>query len=329
MATDRAVQTQKEEDMRHPAKVWTDPSFEQESLERLRVEFKRNNLMGYGAHGRKLSIPSVNKYDFTVLDFIRSLLRHGIQPVLGGLTPDNVATWQRDQEERGNSPHGIASRVIGLKVFSNKFIFKTLELTTVNLLRRVERPNPKLKEPEVLTPEEVKLLLDAYDRDTYGDVRDRAFVAILAATGLRYNAVLTMRTQDYDRVTGEFKVHEKGDEDRPALVDGRARRFLNLYLARRPRTAVTDHLWVTEIGGPLSYAGGQMILRRARARSGITRLHAHLFRHGIAHRAADQGAHPGEIQLLLGHSSTAMARRYTGSAAKRQGARLMPRYSPI
>jgi integrase len=72
-----------------------------------------------------------------------------------------------------------------------------------------------------------------------------------------------------------------------------------------------------------------MIVRRAKARSGITRLYAHLFRHGIAHRAADQGAHPGEIQLLLAHGSTAMARRYTGSAARRQGARLMPRYSPI
>ena len=57
MVADRAVETQKEEDMRHPAKVWTDPDFERESLERLRLEFKRNNLMGYGAHGRKLSIP--------------------------------------------------------------------------------------------------------------------------------------------------------------------------------------------------------------------------------------------------------------------------------
>jgi site-specific recombinase XerD len=70
----------------------------------------------------------------------------------------------------------------------------------------------------------VNLLRDGYDRVTYGDVHDRAFVAILSATGLRYNAVLTMRTQDYDRVTVEFKVHEKGDEDRPAPVDGRARR---------------------------------------------------------------------------------------------------------
>ena len=299
MATDRAVQTRKEEEMRHPAKVWADPAFEQESLERLRQEFKRNNLMGYGSSGRKLSIRSVEKYDFTLEHFMRSLERHAVAPVLGALTPDNVAVWQRDQELRGNSPHGIAGRVISLKVFSNKFVFKTLELTTVDLLRKVERPNPKLKEPEVLSSEEITLLLEAYDRDRFEDIRDRAFLAVFAATGLRYRAVLTMKVGDYDRVTGAFTVHEKGDEDRPAQVDGRARRFLNHYLARRPRTATTEQLWVTDMGTALSYWGGQMIIRRARERTGIARLHSHLFRHGIAHRAADQGA------------------------------RLMPQYSPI
>jgi site-specific recombinase XerD len=329
MKADRAVQTRKEEDMRHPPRVWIDPNFEQESLEKLRQEFKRKNVMGYGARGRKLSMSSVDKYDFCLLDFIRSLERHGIEPVLGALTPDHVAVWQDDQEGRGNSAHGIASRVVALKVFSNKFIFKILELTTVDLLRKVERPSPKLIEPEVLSPQELAMLLDVYDRETFEDMRDRAFVAVLAATGLRYNAVRTIRMQDYDRVTGEFKVQEKGDEDRPAQVDGRARRYLNQYLGRRPRAAATDQLWVTEVGGALSYWGGQMILRRARKRTGIARLHAHLFRHGIAHRAADQGAHPGEIQLLLGHTSTAMARGYPGSSAKRQGARLMPHYSPI
>jgi integrase/recombinase XerD len=325
MAADRAVQTRKEEDMRQPAKVWTDPGFEQESLERLRQEFKRQNLTGT----RKLSPFSVRKYDQTLEDFIRSLERHGIEPVLGELTVDNVALWQRDQQERGNSPHSISSRVIALKVFSNKFVFKTLELTTADLLRKVQRPTPKLEEPEILSPEETLSLVESFDLDTFEHIRDRGFVAVLAATGLRFNAVRTMHLGDYDRVTGEFKVHEKGDEDRPAVIDGRARRYLNLYLARRPRKTDAEQLWVTETGEPLSYWGAQNIIRRARKLSGIERVHSHLFRHGIAHRAADQGAHPGEIQLLLGHASTAMAARYTGAAAKRQGARLMPQYSPI
>jgi site-specific recombinase XerD len=113
------------------------------------------------------------------------------QESLAELTPDNAAIWQHDQEQRGNSPHSIAGRIYALKVFSNKFVFKTLELTTVDLLRKVERPSPKLTEPETLDGDEHQLLLDGYDRDTFEDVRDRAFLTLLAATGLRLSAVGT------------------------------------------------------------------------------------------------------------------------------------------
>jgi site-specific recombinase XerD len=56
---------------------------------------------------------------------------------------------------------------------------------------------------------------------------------------------------------------------------------------------------VTERGEPLSYWGGHMVVRRARTRSGIARLHAHLFRHGMAQYAADKGADIGTVQTLL------------------------------
>jgi len=72
-----------------------------------------------------------------------------------------------------------------------------------------------------------------------------------------------------------------------------------------------------------------MVVRRARTRGGIPRLHAHLFRRGMAQHAADKGADIGTIQTLLGHKTAAIARRYAGSALDRQGARLMVQCSPI
>jgi hypothetical protein len=53
-------------------------------------------------------------------------------------------------------------------------VFKTLELTPVDLLRKVARPSPKLIEPEVLSVDEHELIFETYDRDAFGDVRDRA-----------------------------------------------------------------------------------------------------------------------------------------------------------
>jgi site-specific recombinase XerD len=85
----------------------------------------------------------------------------------------------------------------------------------------------------VLSTYEHQVLLETYDRTTFEDLPDRAFLAVLAGAGLRFSAVLTMRLEDYDRVPGGFKVHEKGNEDRPVLVDGRARRHLDPRAALR------------------------------------------------------------------------------------------------
>lgn len=120
------------------------------------------------------------------------------------------------------------------------------------------------------------------------------------------NAVRILALDSYDRISGEFKVREKGDVERTARLSPKVQRHMREYLARRPRKATSGQMWVTERGKPLSYGGGHMVVRRARAGSGISRMHAHLFRHGLAQYAADIGT----IQTVLGHKTTAMARPY-------------------
>jgi len=181
----------------------------------------------------------------------------------------------------------------------------------------------------VLSQDECDRILASFTLDTFEDVRDKAIIATLAATGLRLEAVRTLPYSSYDRVTGEFTASEKGSVVRLGRLSPRAMKCLREYLARRPRNTITSQLWVSAPGKPLSNGGFNMVIRRARERSGIGRMHAHLFRHGMAQHAADSGADIGTIQTLLGHKSPAMARRYAGEALNRQGARLMVQFSPI
>jgi site-specific recombinase XerD len=168
----------------------------------------------------------VRKYLQDLDDFIRSHERHGLELTLGSLTPDAVNQWVSDQETRGNSAHSLASRLISLKTFSSKFVHRTLELTMVDLLRKVSRPNPGLAPRQVLSTDELDQLLASYDRDTFEDVRDRAILATFAATGLRFDAVRTLPLGSYDRITGEFSVREKGDVVRSARLSPKAQRHL-------------------------------------------------------------------------------------------------------
>jgi site-specific recombinase XerD len=162
--------------------------------------------------------------------------------------------------------------VISIKVFANSFIHKRLELTSVDLLRKVERPNPKLPQREVLSQDEREQVLKSYDLDTFEDVRDRAIVATFAATGLRLEAVRTLPLSSCDRITGEFTAEEKGDVARVGRLSPKAMKYMREYLARRPRNALTDQLWATGRGEPLSNGGLNMVIRRARQRSGIKRM---------------------------------------------------------
>jgi len=74
--------------------------------------------------------------------------------------------------------------------------------------------------------------------------------------------------------------------------------------------------------------GAHSVMRRLRERSGIARIHWHLFRHGFAQHAQKNGVDVGEVQEMLGHTTNVMTRRCLGQVKQVVAARKMPRFSP-
>ena len=127
MEADRAVLTRKQEEMRHPPDVWIDPSYADEELDRLRQAY----LDYCRGRAKPASPPTVRKYNQVLMSFIRSLDRQRREPpVLASLTPTNVNRWVNERRGRGFSEEGIATHLIALKVFSSKYVYRELELTT-------------------------------------------------------------------------------------------------------------------------------------------------------------------------------------------------------
>ena len=59
-------------------------------------------------------------------------------------------------------------------------------------------------------------------------------------------------------------------------------KYVREYLRERPHDGESDRVWFQADGCPLGYWGGMSVVRRLRDRSGIARMHWHLFRHGFA-----------------------------------------------
>jgi site-specific recombinase XerD len=66
-----------------------------------------------------------------------------------------------------------------------------------------------------------------------------------------------------------------------------------------------------------------------KVRSGVERIHSHLFRHNFAQVALEKGAERAAVQDMLGHKTDMMSRRYAGAVRQQTAARMMPRYSPF
>lgn len=315
---------EREEDMRLPASVWADPSYAEVPLTELKSEWVEH-LLG---RARPTSPATIRKYEASLNGFIRFVIAKDQPATLGMLTPTNVDAWVRSQRDAAKSEDGIASRLSALKVFSNRFVFRHLEATTTDLLAKVGRVVPPETPVSALTEEEQETLLDIYNRYTYEDVRNKAFVAVLLATGLRIGEALGMDMADFNPMTGEFTVVGKGNKWRPVKLSDRVLKMVRAYLRIRPQSAHTN-VWVSEDGKPLSFWGAQSVFRRLKVRSGLRHVHAHMLRHNFAKKALENGVERAILQDMLGHATPAMTNRYLGDTRKTQAARAMPAFSPI
>ena len=125
------------------------------------------------------------KYNKSLLALVRSLDRQQMPLLLESVTPAAVNNWIREQRTAGRSEDGIASRLGAVKVFTSKYVYKHLELTTRDLLMKVPRISPPDKPAQPLTEAEIERVIDTFDRTSFEDTRNRALVAAYIATGLR------------------------------------------------------------------------------------------------------------------------------------------------
>ncbi len=314
------------EEVRHPPHDWVDPEYAKEPLDKLRNEYIEH-LKG---RSNPASVETLIKYNKSLLSYLRSLERQGVKALLENLTPTTVNYWIGEQRKAGLAEDGIASRLGAVKVFTNKYIYKHLELTTRDLLLKVARITPPDRPARVLTEDEVERVIDTFNRPSFEDIRNRALVACYIATGLRFKEVLELPYSSLDRVTGDIKfIRAKGNKERAARLSDGALKHVKAYLRIRPTTSGDERLWLQGDGTPLSHWGAHSVMRRLRERCGIARMHWHLFRHGFAQHALRNVADVGDVQEMLGHSSNTMTRRYLGQVTQAVAARKMPRFSPI
>jgi integrase/recombinase XerC len=184
-------------------------------------------------------------------------------------------------------------------------------MAAANPARNVATPKGEKHLPSVLQTSDVALLLEQPDLATPLGVRDRAWLELLYASGLRIGELVGIDIDDIELRARLVKVRGKGSKERIVPFGSKAEEALRAWTAVRPST--DSHALFTNYRGQRITARSvrrlfERYVRGAALRAGVS---PHTLRHSFATHLLNAGADLRGIQELLGHASLSTTQKYT------------------
>jgi len=182
--------------------------------------------------------------------------------------------------------------------------------------RLIDLPKSGLKLPDVLSVEEVKLLLSIPDTKTSKGSRDAAMIELLYAAGLRVSELINLKLQDVNMEAGFVRVFGKGSKERVVPIGLFAKKKIDDYLKiARPlilKDIVSRYLFVARAGKPMTRQGFWKLIKRHALKAGFNKkITPHSLRHSFASHLLEGGADLRAVQLMLGHVDISTTQIYT------------------
>jgi integrase/recombinase XerC len=185
-------------------------------------------------------------------------------------------------------------------------------MVDANPARTVATPKREKHLPSVMQPSDVALLIEQPDTSTPLGLRDRAFLELLYASGLRIAELVGIDIDDVELRARLVKVRGKGAKERIVPFGSKAEEAIRAWLTARDAPAEEESLFVNYRGERITARSVRRLfdgyVRDAALRAGIS---PHTMRHSFATHLLNAGADLRTIQELLGHASLSTTQKYT------------------
>jgi integrase/recombinase XerD len=287
-----------------------------------------DHFLNYLTVERGLSRNTLEAYGRDLARYLDHLERDGVSH------PDEIAAAQVLRflgrlKEEGLCARSRARSLVALRVF-HRFLLAE-KLASGNPTAQVEAPRSLSRLPHTLSPEEVERLLGAPAGEEPRDLRDRAMLELLYATGLRVSELVGLKVADLQLDVGYLFAFGKGSKRRIVPMGEAAvlelRRYLGLGRPFLDREA-SPVLFLNRSGQGLTRQGFWKIIKRRAREAGIARnITPHTLRHSFATHLLENGADLRAVQTMLGHADIATTQIYTHVTRERLR-QLHERYHP-
>ncbi len=235
-----------------------------------------------------------------------------------GLT-DLVDIKKEDLEEYVASmkEQHFATATVSRNIASMKAFFHFLcqeKLIEKDISESLKAPKIEKKMPEILTTEEVVRLLEQPSGDSPKEVRDKAMLELLYATGIRVTELITLKISEVN-LPMSFIVCRDAHKERAIPFGMAAKNALIKYLTEAREQMVEDKssdiLFANCSGSPMSRQGFWKLIKYYSKKAGITAdITPHTLRHSFAAHLVENGADLRSVQEMLGHSDISTTQIY-------------------
>lgn len=179
-------------------------------------------------------------------------------------------------------------------------------------------PKIEKKVPVILTVDEVTKLLEQPSGANPKEIRDKAMLELLYATGIRVTELVSLKLADVNMAIGFITCRDEHKE-RMIPFGHAAKDALAKYLESARETFLkgtrSEILFTNCNGGAMSRQGFWKIIKYYGDRAGIEEdITPHTLRHSFAAHLLSNGADMRAVQTMMGHSDLASTQMYTAYA---------------
>jgi integrase/recombinase XerD len=217
--------------------------------------------------------------------------------------------------ELGILPNTQARVVSGIKAyFSFLMIENIIDHDPTELL---EAPKTSRKLPDVLSVQDISLLLSSIDLSQSQGLRSKAIIEVLYGCGLRVSELVTLKISNLHIESGYIIVIGKGNKERLIPIGTAAIMSIQNYIngvrnELRIKPGNEDYIFLNRFGAKLSRISVFTMIKALTQTCQINKvISPHSFRHSFASHLIEGGADLRAVQAMLGHVSITTTEIYT------------------
>ena len=242
----------------------------------------------------------------TYSEALKSFLIFYRDKSIAEITNEDVVVYNNEFILKNNLSASYQNQIVN----AIKLFFKTIRETKIEI-DKIHRPKRAKLLPNVLSKEEIKLILNAHS-----NIKHKMMLSLIYSCGLRCGELLALQPVHIDSKRNIVLLkNSKGKKDRIAPLSPKILEMLRTYfVAYKPKTYLFEGL---NPGEPYSDKSLQSVLKQALQKVGNTKpVTLHWLRHSYATHLLESGTDLRYIQELLGHSSSKTTEIYTHVSTK-------------